>query len=199
MRPFKCFYLSTQTRQSCPRPVHLARHAAFCGAPHAPGRQAPKATERLSCQPMGRYGIAIGKARWGWKWQTREPMRDGTRVVWHRSRSPSRGAIPFLSFPQVFVALRGAGAFCQPSGLGAYTPTLAFLAPKYPSPVRGRRPAPTTAGVPLTSQSAKRKCRSSRVRLWEKRSSPRTSSARAFFCFWSARIFSSMLFLISSR
>jgi hypothetical protein len=52
---------------------------------------------------------------------------------------------------------------------------------------------------PAPGQSAKRKRRSSRVRLWENLASPSTSSARAFFCFCKARILPSMLFLMSRR
>ena len=48
-------------------------------------------------------------------------------------------------------------------------------------------------------QSASRKWRSSMVRLWANFSSPRTSSARNFFFFCNARIFSSMLSFMRSR
>ena len=47
--------------------------------------------------------------------------------------------------------------------------------------------------------SANKNRRSSRVKLWAKRSSPRTSSARAAFCFCKARIFCSMLSFMTSR
>jgi len=47
--------------------------------------------------------------------------------------------------------------------------------------------------------SANKNRRSSRVKLCAKRSSPRTSSARAAFCFCRARIFCSMLSFITRR
>ena len=49
------------------------------------------------------------------------------------------------------------------------------------------------------SQSSNRNRKSLIVSAWPNFSSPKTSSARALFRFWRARIFSSMLSLMSSR